>query len=65
MTKPTDQDILALANAAGVPVDKDTAGRISSSVEPALDSFAAIAGTLPFDLEPSTYVVVQNETAAR
>jgi hypothetical protein len=29
------------------------------------DAFAVIAGTLPFDLEPATFVRVQTEKAAR
>ena len=65
MTKPTDKEIAAIASAAGVPVEKDVAARIADSIGPAFDGFAAIAGTLPFDLEPSTFVAVQLDEAAR
>ena len=65
MTRPTAKEIKATADVAGVPVDNDVAARIANSVGPAFDAFAAIAGTLPFDLEPSTFVVVQTEKAAR
>jgi hypothetical protein len=65
MTRPTDKEIFAIASAAGVPVEKDVAVRIANSIGPAFDGFAAIAGTLPFDLEPSTFTVVQTEKAAR
>ena len=65
MTKPTEKEVGAVAAAAGVPVEKDVAARIVNSIAPALDAFAAIAGTLPFDLEPSTYVLVQTEKVAR
>jgi hypothetical protein len=65
MTKPTDKEIAAIASAAGVPVEKDVAARIADSIGPAFDGFAAIAGTLPFDLEPSTFVAVQLEGAGR
>jgi hypothetical protein len=65
MTRPTDKEILAIAGAAGVPVERDVAARIASSIGPAFDGFAAIAGTLPFDLEPSTFVVVQIEKAVQ
>ncbi|HWZ08305.1 MAG TPA: hypothetical protein VNY53_15485 [Bradyrhizobium sp.] len=65
MTRPTAKEIKAIADVAGVPVDNDVAARIANSVGPAFDAFAAIAGTLPFDLEPSTFVVVQTEKAAR
>ena len=65
MTRPTEKEIGAIASAAGVSVDTEIATRIASSIGPAFDGFAAIAGTLPFDLEPSTFTVVQAEKAAR
>jgi hypothetical protein len=65
MTKPTPQNVSAMAEAAGVPVDKDTATRIAGSIGPALEAFAPIAGTLPFDLEPASYVVAQHLKVAR
>ncbi len=65
MTKPTEKEVGALAGAAGVPVEKDVAARIVTSIGPALEAFAAIAGTLPFDLEPSTFVLVQTEKVSR
>ncbi len=65
MTRPTAKEIEAMADAAGVPVDADVAARIANSIGPAFDGFAAVAGTLPFDLEPSTFVVVQTAKAAR
>ncbi|HET7889062.1 MAG TPA: hypothetical protein VFL62_22775 [Bradyrhizobium sp.] len=65
MTRPTEKEISAIASAAGVPVDTAIATRIANSIGPAFDGFAAIAGTLPFDLEPSTFMLVQTEKAAR
>jgi hypothetical protein len=65
MTRPTAKEIKAMADVAGVPVNSDVAARIANSIGPAFDAFAAIAGTLPFDLEPSTFVVVQTEKAGR
>jgi hypothetical protein len=65
MTRSTDKEIAAMASAAGVPVETEVAARIANSIGPAFEGFAAIAGTLPFDLEPSTYVVVQTEKAVR
>ena len=54
-----------MADVAGVPVDTETAARIANSIGPAFDAFAAIAGTLPFDLEPSTFAIVQTGKTAR
>jgi hypothetical protein len=65
MTRPTEKEISAVASVAGVPVETDVAARIATSIGPAFDGFAAIAGTLPFDLEPSSFVFVQTEKAAR
>jgi len=52
MTRPTAKEIKAMADVAGVPVSADVAARIANSVGPAFEGFAAVAGTLPFDLEP-------------
>ena len=59
MTRPTPREIKAMAEAAGVPVSAEVAARIADSLGPAFEGFAAIAGTLPFDLEPATFAVVQ------
>jgi hypothetical protein len=59
MTRPTPKEIKAMAAVAGLPVDDDVAVRIASSIGPGFDGFAAVAGTLPFDLEPATFVHVQ------
>ena len=65
MTRPSAREVKAMADVAGAPVDNEVAARIANSIGPAFDGFAAIAGTLPFDLEPSTFVVVQGGKAAR
>ncbi|BAM92685.1 conserved hypothetical protein [Bradyrhizobium oligotrophicum S58] len=65
MTRPTPQQVSAIAEASGLPVDKEVAARISDSIGPAFDNFAAVAGTLPFDLEPASYVVAQTLKVGR
>ncbi|HYW63076.1 MAG TPA: hypothetical protein VE865_07780 [Bradyrhizobium sp.] len=64
MTRPTPRQIKAMADAAGVPVADDVAARIANSIGPAFEGFAPVAGTLPFDLEPASFLVVQNTRAA-
>ena len=59
MTRPTAKEIKAIADIAGVPVSNEVAERIANSIGPAFEGFAAVAGTLPFDLEPATFVLVQ------
>ena len=59
MTRPSPKAIKAMADAAGLPIDADVATRIANSIGPAFDGFAPIAGTLPFDLEPASFLLVQ------
>ena len=61
MTAPTPKEIKAIADVAGVPVDDDIATRIASSIGPAFEGFAPIAGTAPFDLEPASFLLVQGK----
>ena len=65
MTRPTPKEIKPIAQVAGVPVDDEIATRISNSIGPAFEGFAAIAGTLPFDLEPASYVVAQTTKVSK
>ena len=65
MTRPTPKEIKAMADVAGIAVDAEVATRIAHSIGPAFEGFAAIAGTLPFDLEPATFVLVQSAKTAK
>ena len=65
MTKPSPKQVKAMTDVAGVPVSDEVATRLANSIGPAFDGFAAVAGTLPFDLEPATFVVVQAAKAAK
>ncbi|HLZ04841.1 MAG TPA: hypothetical protein VKR55_22160 [Bradyrhizobium sp.] len=59
MSGPGPKEVKAIADAAGVPVDADVATRIANAVGPAFEGFAPIAGTLPFDLEPASFLLAQ------
>jgi hypothetical protein len=59
MTKPSPKEVKAIADVGGVPVDAEVATRIAGSIGPAFEGFAAIAGTLPFDLEPANFLLAQ------
>jgi hypothetical protein len=63
MSKPTAKQIKAMTDVAGLSVADDVAERIVHSMGPAYEGFAAVAGTLPMDLEPATFLVVQNAKA--
>jgi hypothetical protein len=65
MTRPTAKEISATANVAGLPVSADVAARVANSIGPAFDGFAPVAGTLPFDLEPASFLLVQASKAAK
>lgn len=59
MTRPTAKEISAMASVAGLPVSADVAARIANSIGPAFEGLAPVAGTLPFDLEPARFLLVQ------
>ncbi|MCS3445578.1 MULTISPECIES: hypothetical protein [Bradyrhizobium] len=59
MTRPTPKDVKVIAHVADVPADDDVATRIANSIGPAFDGFAPISGTLPFDLEPASFLLAQ------
>ncbi len=54
-----------MTEVAGIPVDADTAEHIATSIGPAFDGFAAISGTLPFDLEPASFLLAQTLEAEK
>jgi hypothetical protein len=65
MTKPGPKEVMAITATAGVPVDAEAASRIANSIGPAFEGFASVAGTLPFDLEPASYLLVQNAEVSK
>jgi hypothetical protein len=65
MTNPTAKQVWAMAEASGVPVSPEVATRIANSIAPAFEGFAPVAGTLPFDLEPATFLLVQAARPAK
>jgi hypothetical protein len=65
MTRPTAKEIKVMADVAGVPVSPEVATRVANSIGPAFEGFAAVAGTLPLDLEPASFVLVQVAKASK
>ncbi len=65
MTAPTPKQIKTIAELGGLAIADDVSARIAHAVGPAYEGFKAIAGTLPMDLEPATFLVVQNTKAAK
>jgi hypothetical protein len=59
MTKPSPKEVKAMTDVAGVPATAEVAERIANSIGPAFEGFAPVAGTLPFDLEPASFLLVQ------
>ena len=59
MTRPSAKDIKAVAETSGIPVQAEVAERIANSIGPAFEGFAVISGTLPFDLEPASFLLAQ------
>jgi hypothetical protein len=65
MTKPTAKEVKAMSDVADVSVDNDVAARIANSIGPAFEGFAPVSGTLPFDLEPATFLLVHAPKVAK
>jgi hypothetical protein len=65
MTKPSPKEVKAIADVADIPVDAEVATRIAGSIGPAFEGFAAISGTLPFDLEPASFLLAQGMRVAK
>ena len=65
MTRPSAKEIKAVAEVAGIAVDANVAERIANSIGPAFEGFAAISGTLPFDLEPAGFLLAQTLEAGK
>jgi len=65
MARPSPKEVKVITETAGVPVDNDVATRIANSIGPAFDGFAPIAGTLPFDLEPASFLLAQTVKVSR
>ncbi|MFG1214842.1 hypothetical protein V5F72_20325 [Xanthobacter flavus] len=57
------EDAAAIIRAAGLDLPASDAACIASGISPGLAAFSAIAGTLPFDLEPATFLAVQRPCA--
>ena len=65
MTRPSAKEIKVIADVAGLPVTAETAERIGNSIGQAFDGFAPISGTLPFDLEPASFVLAQTAKVSK
>ena len=65
MTRPSAKEVKAISDTAGIVVDAEVASRIANSIGPAFDGFALVAGTLPFDLEPASFDLVQGAKAGK
>ena len=65
MKGPGPKEVKVMADAAGVPVDAEIATRVANSIGPAFEGFAPISGTLPFDLEPATFLLAQTARVSR
>jgi hypothetical protein len=65
MTRPDPKQVKAMAEIAGVPQDSEVSARIANSIGPTFDGFAPVSGTLPMDLEPASFLLVQREKVSK
>jgi hypothetical protein len=65
MSKPSPKEAIVMADVAGVAIDAEVATRIANSISPAFAGFAPIAGTLPLDLEPASFLLAQTTKVSK
>jgi len=65
MTRPDPKQVKAMTDVAGVPQDSEVSARIATSIGPAFDGFAPVAGTPPMDLEPASFLLVQRAKVSK
>ena len=65
MTRPSPKEVKVMTDVAGVPATAEAAERIANSIGPAFEGFAPVAGTLPMDLEPAGYLLVQTPKVSK
>ena len=65
MTRPDPKQVKAMTDVAGVPQDSEVSARIATSIGPAFDGFAPVGGTLPMDLEPASFLLVQRAKVSK
>lgn len=57
----TPSTVAAFSALAGHALDEADASRVARAIGPALKTFGAIEGTLPFEAEPSSFTRLQIE----
>ena len=65
MSRPDSKQVKVMTDVAGVPQDAEVSARIANSIGPAFDGFAPVAGTLPMDLEPASFLLVQKARVSK
>ncbi|WP_035716433.1 hypothetical protein [Azorhizobium doebereinerae] len=58
-TSPSPEDVAATARTVGIALAPETAARVAHAVTPAVQTFAPIAASLPFDLDPGAFLAAQ------
>jgi len=61
----TQERVAAIAAAARVPLEEQSAARVARAVGPAVARLAAEPPEFPFETEPATFVVVQRRERGR
>jgi hypothetical protein len=52
--------VRAMAATVDVVISTEVATRIATAVDPTIAGFAEVSAKLPFDVEPASFVIVQN-----
>ena len=57
--------ILTIAEAARIPIEPQSAKRVAAAVAPAVNRLAAAKLTIPLEIEPSSFMAVQQREIER
>jgi hypothetical protein len=57
--------ILTIAEAARIPIEPQAASRVAAAVAPAVNRLSAAKLTIPLEIEPSSFMAVQQREIKR
>jgi hypothetical protein len=65
MTDLSAERILTIAEAARIPIEPQSARRVAAAVGPAVSRLTAAKLTIPLEIEPSSFMAVQQREIER
>jgi hypothetical protein len=57
--------VLTIAEAARIPIESQSAARVAAAIGPAVNRLSTAKLTLPLEIEPSSFIAVQQREIKR